>query len=216
MRFLAGCNSPAFFVPLGMALTIQEYIKKLNQSVKDLESGKAFVSEITQTMVRQADRIFTDGRDYKGRPIGKYSTDPIYIPVESSPIKVKPLGKPYGKPKRAKSVFKTGERAGEPHTSRYWKGGYAEFKKRMKRGGKFNLFLFGNFNRAFLASSMNPTLLTEKTKKIGIVSIKSDASNPEGKIEGLIDNYPNTFKLSAQERKDHVERVSKIWNNAFK
>lgn len=214
--FLAGCNSPAFFVPLGMAMTIQQYIQKVNKAVKELEDGKAFTDAISATIVDQADRIFNDGLDASGGPIDKYSTKPTYIPVDAGPIKVKPLGKPHGKPKRARSVYETGKKAGKPYKSRYYKGGYAEFKVKMRRTGKFRLFLFGNFNRAFLRYGKFPTLLKEPTRMVAIFAIKPDESNPQGKINGLLKNYPNAFKLSINEKVNHRDRISRLWNNAFK
>jgi hypothetical protein len=205
--FLAGCNSPAFFVPLGMAMTIQQYINKLKKNAEDLQNGRAFVSQVSQTITEQADRIFTDGLDDRGRPIGNYSTRPTYInTMEASPKKLPAIGK------TGQKKFKNGK----PHKSTYFAGGYRQFKQRAGRGGKFNLFLFGNFNRAFLAGAARPTLLTEPTRLVALFAIKAGVDNPAEKLQGLLERYPNAFKLSINEKVNHRARISALWNNAFK
>lgn len=191
-------------------MTIAEYKAKLNRLRKDINISKQFVGAVTSTIKEQADRIFTDGLDYKGRPIGSYSTNPIYVNTQvASPKKFKPKGKG----KKSGATFKNGN----PRKSTYFKGGYKEFKQKNGRGAKFNLFLFGNFNKAYLAGAVKPFVSENPNKITAFFTIPSGTDNPAEKIEALVeDRYPQAFKFSKQERQRHMVRVETLLNKAIK
>lgn len=89
-------------------------------------------------------RIHEQGQATNLTDIGKYSTKPIYITFKQNP------GRSFGKPtgKTGLSKFKSGKRKGENHRSKYFAGGYNQFKTEIGRNqlGKVNLSLSGQLN----------------------------------------------------------------------
>ena len=89
-------------------------------------------------------RIHQQGKASDGGDIGKYSTTPIYVSVKENP------GKSFGRPvgKTGKSKFKSGEKAGQDHASRFFEKGYSEYKTAIGRNqlGKVNLSLSGQLD----------------------------------------------------------------------
>lgn len=188
-------------------MTIAEYKAKLNQIRKDLDVSASFVKTVTQTITEQADRIFTDGADAQGAAIGRYSAKPTYInTTEASPRKLA------GKGKTGKTKFKNGK----PLKSTYFAGGYKEFKARVGRGNKFNLFLFGNFNRAYLANAVRPVVVDQPGKTIVFFGLRAGADNPQGKLDGLFSRYPRAFRFSIHEKVNHRARIVALLNKALK
>jgi len=51
---------------------------------------------------------------------------------------------------------------------------------------------------------------------VALFAIKAGVDNPSGKVQGLLERYPNAFKLSINEKVNHRDRISRLWNNAFK
>ena len=188
-------------------MTIAEYKAKLNRMRNDPDVAGNFVRTVTQTITEQADRIFTDGLDAKGAPIGRYSAKPMYVnTTDASPRKIQ------GKGKTGKTRFKNGK----PLKSTYFAGGYREFKMKVGRGKKFNLFLFGNFNRAYLAGAVRPVVVEQPGKTIVFFGINAGSDNPQGKIDGLFKRYPQAFRFSIHEKVNHRARVQALLNKALK
>lgn len=188
-------------------MTIAEYKAKLNRLRNDLNVSGNFVRTVTQTITEQADRIFSDGLDSKGAPIGRYSAKPMYVNTkDASPRKIQ------GKGKTGRTKFKNGK----PLKSTYFAGGYKEFKMRVGRGNKFNLFLFGNFNRAYLAGAVRPVVVEQPGKTIVFFGISAGSDNPKGKIDGLFSRFPKAFRFSINEKVNHRARVQAIIKKAIK
>ncbi len=99
-------------------------------------------------------RTFNEGQRANGQPIGSYSTKPFYLSIAGargtygsqlptaslSPRGKPPKGKKKGKGATAKKLF--GEIV--PLTSKYYGGGYAEFREDMNRQSRYvDLMLSG-------------------------------------------------------------------------
>jgi hypothetical protein len=87
-------------------------------------------------------RIENKGKAADNAKIGSYSKSPIYVSLSRSPKKFAPLGKQLKSGKR-RSKFANGK----SHRSRYFAGGYNEFKTSIGRNtlGSVNLYLTGQF-----------------------------------------------------------------------
>jgi hypothetical protein len=98
----------------------------------------------TTVLSRMTERIHEDGRNESGSDIGVYSKRPIYVSLANNPGKS--VGRPIGKTGRSR--FRTGAKAGQDHLSRYFPGGYDEYKKAIGRNiGKVNLNLSGQLRQ---------------------------------------------------------------------
>ena len=91
-------------------------------------------------------RIHEQGKATDGSAIGEYSTKPIYVSAKANPGNAGLFGTPTGK--TGKSKFSSGEKKGQLHTSKYFAGGYDEFKTEIGRNqlGSVNLSLSGQLN----------------------------------------------------------------------
>ena len=101
--------------------------------------------EVATTMVAEiGNRIHNQGKATDGSDIGTYSTKPIYVnPKNAAGKTFKTAGK-----NSAESKFKNGK----PRATRYFGGGYSEFKSTIGRNqlGKVNLSLSGDMNQKFV------------------------------------------------------------------
>lgn len=129
-------------------INMVNFIASLNQSVLNTNS------ELVRGVVRQVAlgalahmkvRIHQDGKASDGSAIGNYSKKPIYVSATSNVGNAKMFGTPVGK--NGKSKFKSGK----PHKSKYFAGGYNEFKTAIGRNqlGTVNLSLSGNLDKEF-------------------------------------------------------------------
>lgn len=91
-----------------MAKEILDLIQRINKAVK---SEKAMRTALTSVLAVHKPRIFQTGQDANKSKIGKYSTTPISI----------------SKKNQARNTGKT-----------YFKGGYAEYKDAIGKGGDVN------------------------------------------------------------------------------
>lgn len=89
-------------------------------------------------------RIHEQGLASDNTKIGSYSTKPMYVSAKAN------VGRSFGRPigKTGLSKFKTGARKGQDHASRYFPGGYNEYKTKIGRNrlGSVNLSLSGTLN----------------------------------------------------------------------
>lgn len=92
-----------------MAKEITDLIQRINKAVR---SDKAIRIATTTVMAKHKPRVFEQGNDAAGSKIGTYSTKPISI----------------SKSKQARNTGKT-----------FFKGGYAEYKQAIGKGGTVNL-----------------------------------------------------------------------------
>lgn len=100
----------------------------LSNKLQQLQSGGAVYNSMVQSIGTTLlsdikGRIHQQGLAADGSRVGAYSTKPTYVPVS------KGGGAPVGK--TGKAVFKTGKRKGQLHTSRYYPGGYAQYRVAM-------------------------------------------------------------------------------------
>ena len=89
-------------------------------------------------------RIHEQGKAADGGDIGIYSTSPIYVGKKAvGGGSIKPVGK-YGE-----TIFKSGEKKGQPHKTEYFPEGYKGYKTKIGRNqtGKVNLSLSGQLNQ---------------------------------------------------------------------
>lgn len=91
-----------------MAKEIDALIQRINKAVR---SDKAMRTALTSVMAIHKPRVFESGKDASKSKIGTYSTKPISI----------------AKDKQARNTGKT-----------YFKGGYAEYKNAIGKGGDVN------------------------------------------------------------------------------
>lgn len=187
--------------------TPKEYVKKLNKFALSIQDIKPFYEATNEVIIMQEDRIFNKGLDSKGSPVGNYSTTPIYISLSASPKKFPPKGK------RGEIKFKNGKR----HTSGYFAGGYYQFKQAIGKAGagkKIILELFGHFRKGFANSGANQPIIIKNGFEI-VYSIRHTGANPANKIEGIMERYPNAFKLSKKEREYILEKFREIFIDAI-
>jgi hypothetical protein len=100
-------------------------LTELSSKLQQLQTGgtvyNSMLQSIGATMLYDIkSRIHQQGLAADGSRVGEYSRKPIYVPISKSG------GAPVGK--TGKAVFKTGKRKGQLHASRYYPGGYAQYR----------------------------------------------------------------------------------------
>lgn len=130
---------------------IGSVLSPLILKVQDFKAGNPAYDNVLREVALQAladvrTRIHQEGKASDGNDIGEYSKEPIYVSVEQN----KNIGKSFGRPigKTGRSKFKGGEKKGQDHKSRYFAGGYNEYKTTIGRNvlGKVNLSLTGQLD----------------------------------------------------------------------
>lgn len=128
---------------------VGDVIRSLNGKIESFFPGavgyEALLRTVATTMIADIKtRIHENGIASDGSKIGSYSTKPMYVGKKSN------VGKDFGRPigKTGKSKFKGGKKKGEDHTSRYFEGGYNQYKSAIGRNtiGSVNLSLSGQLN----------------------------------------------------------------------
>lgn len=133
---------------------IETQLGKVLKIIEDFDpksaDGSRIVRIAAQTVLGEMhSRIVLNGQATNG-DIGKYSKRSGYFSTrdvgDASRIG-RPLGKPYKKGGKRYSTFKSGKRKGEDHKTRWFGGGYAEFKDKLGKSeagyGVVNLSLTG-------------------------------------------------------------------------
>ena len=182
-------------------MTTDQYISQIDQRLKALQDTKPFYETAIEVNRMQSRRIFIDGQDANGAPIGEYTGGPMYInPKSGNTPRQFPTGGKTGKKK-----FKNGKAL----KTRYFPT-YDAFKKEIGRakGNRVTLELMGNLRRAFF-NGVNPAAI-----KGGIITvqqvIRTGADNPQKKITAILEKYPTTFRFSKDERAYAVSELKKI------
>lgn len=129
-------------------------------------------------------RIWNDHNATNGNKIGVYSTKPMYASLEWNSINVRSIGAGRGKNSNSSS-FKNGK----PRKSKYFAGGYKEYKGAVKGVTEVNLELTGQ-----LKSDFNWTIV----KDYAVVGFRSAGSM---KIAMYLEEHFNTtiFEASQEE-----------------
>jgi hypothetical protein len=137
-------------------INVANFVKELDKvlSITDrfaptAPEGSRIVRIAAQTVLGEMhSRIVLRGEATVGQ-IGTYSSKPAYFSTRNVGDAAR-IGRPLGKPNEkgtSYSKFKTGKRAGQDHASRWFGGGYAEFKNKLGKSeagyGKVNLSLTG-------------------------------------------------------------------------
>jgi hypothetical protein len=153
-------------------------------------------------------RIQINGKDANGLTIGQYSTKPAYF---SLAISNKSIGRPLGKEFNGKrrSVFKSGERKGKDHTTRYFANGYYGWKTAMKANklGTVNLTLSGTF--------FNQMTILPTSKGWGIGWADTLLTDRAKYFQGTDKYNRPIFNASASELATASTEVKDRINNAF-
>jgi hypothetical protein len=148
-------------------------------------------------------RIHEQGLAADGEPIGEYSSKPLYVGVTG--YHGVNVGAPLGK--TGKTKFKKGKKKGQPHTSRYFEGGYAEFKSDtgLSEGGKVNLTLTRQ-----LASQFS---VIETNTGYGLGWTDSELSSRALALENKYGK--KIWALATDEKSNAIALVQKLTNDAF-
>lgn len=113
-------------------MTVEQWVAKLDARIAELSDEKIMKAAILDITADVVQRVFVEGKNSKNTAIGRYSRKPIYVNPKNSPKKFSPMGKTGSRFKNKKS-----------HKTRYFNGGYANFKTFIGKGDKVNLWLFG-------------------------------------------------------------------------
>ena len=183
-------------------------INNILSIIDGVSSDKPLGSQIIRTAALNAmsdlkDRIVDLGRSTDGGSIGSYSEKPIYISKDATPKSFgRPLGKRYKGKRRSK--FKS---TGKDHKSRYFSGGYKEFKSAIGRNslGRVNLSLTGNM--------MNSLILQKTSSGWGIGWLSANYARRAAHFENKYGK--RIFYLSSKEKKAAINSVSISLKNVF-
>ncbi|WP_338764173.1 hypothetical protein WAF17_21185 [Bernardetia sp. ABR2-2B] len=146
------------------------------------------------------ERIFEKGKATDGSKIGKYDTKEIWISIPVDGVSnsgLKRIGKPKGKPKKAK----------ETKSTMYFPKGYKEFKdKTGRQSNKVNLYLTGDL---FLSIKVGKN---GDANVIGIVG-----EEEKRKAEGNEKRFgKDIFSLSNKEKQLYFRTINKEVQKLFK
>lgn len=127
-------------------MTGAEFNKKLQAKLATLRStNKPMEIAIRSVMALSIRRIFVNGQDINGRTF-RYSSRPIYVNPKSSPVKIAPIGK------NQRAKFQNGRRK----KTRYFGGGYKEFRQKINReSGHMNFRLFNELQLDYANSRLS-------------------------------------------------------------
>ena len=131
---------------LSLLTNINAVVGKYLSKLQDIKPGgkaydKAMHKAADEALHATRQRIHTQGRAGDDSAIGSYSTTPIYVSTSRTPAPGQAVGK------SGKSVFASGRE----HLSRYFAGGYNEYKTTIGRNdaGSVNLTLTGEMRDSY-------------------------------------------------------------------
>jgi len=175
--------------------------KKLNELIQNNIPLQLAAMETHRTMVK---RIFEEEKDSSGAEIREPSPTPsIYVNPKNSPKKFTPMGKGEDKANRMKTAVQSKNKSGKVITkqvsiksdyserkTKYFEGGYAEFKKTIDRP---KLVLFGQMRNDFRAG------IRKLDKQSWISYFKNDINAK--KADGIEARYQHAkiFSLTKKE-----------------
>lgn len=174
-------------------------LTKLNGYQKGGEGYSTVLREVATTMRGEMGRrIHSEGKNANDSKIGDYSTKPIYVSISDNP------GRSFGRPigKTGRSVFKS---TGKDHKSRYFEGGYSQFKTAIGRNqlGSVNLSLSGQMANQFsvVATADGYGLGWADTEKL---ERAKHLENKYGKVWGLTEGEK---ELANEIIADHFKQI---------
>jgi len=173
-------------------MTTQEFINSQKRRIGNVVT--CFESAVVSTHSVQTQRIFGQGLDANGSPIGQYnSTDELYVNPKDAPKSFTPEGK-YGD-----RTFQNGKQ----HKTKYFSS-YKSFRSNQgRRDDVVNLNLSGLLFKDFAS-----TVVPQGNR---VLTGVRNAANV-GKVDGAINKYGEVvFKLSENELNTLTENSLKCW-----
>ncbi len=144
------------------------FVEKVRERLNTLnvqESLRVAAIDIVPVMQQ---RIFEDGKTPEGNDIGKYSTRPLTI--------------------EKKDMAQTGGGVPSGNDSKFFEGGYKQYKESLGRGENFDLRNFGIMMRDFL------------TPKETVSGLSIKYTFKQQRNVDIAAKYPQAFGLSKSER----------------
>ena len=182
-------------------MSVRNAIKRIDEQIAYLESGKPVEIAVRSVMADMAVRIFEDGLDSSGSKIGTYnSKDELYVKPSVLPRNVAPRGKP-GKERNVQSRKTT-----------YFKS-YKDLRSEVGReSGFINLRLTNDLQsdwanarvRDGVAKTPNPTRVSNHEYRI---TLKRQVNID--KKRGLEKRFGPIFKLTKQEEQNYARYLRK-------
>lgn len=186
-------------------MTPEEYAKKLDRILKDLETNNTpFRKAVQSTHVKRITRIFDRGEKVDGSPIGQYSVKPMLVG-----------GKTFFQKGAADKFFKsdpewrTIKRGGKNYRLAILSGGYREFRTLHHRPVNFiNLGLTYDLKFDLSNSTSRKVNMPDKISPHEYQERLKREKNVE-KAEGLEDRFGDIFGVQQKER-DDFKRIVQV------
>lgn len=156
----------------------------------ELQESEPYFLAASNAIRNQTIRVFEEGGVGPGRE--KYKGGPLYINPKNAVRKFPIKGKNGGGAK-----FKNGK----PRKTRFFIN-YEEYKKTIGEPAFVNLKAFGNLFRAF-GTGLDTKLENGRIRVFH--SIRINAANSVGKVQGLMSKYPAAFKLTQEEIDEYMQ-----------
>lgn len=171
-------------------------VEKFDGLVGKVASSRVLFTAVTGTQAQIGERVWDRGLTTDGQPIGYVEDYEVWAYQPPAPRKVSGRGKPDAQG-RTKAI----------------KGGYYPtwlgFKGAMGRR-ETPLDLTSRYRKGYLSAA------ALKEEDGGLVCTLSLEGDNVGKWHGLTNQKGEHLKLSPQERIDHTERITDIWNEELK
>jgi hypothetical protein len=165
-----------------------------------LEDSEPMFFAVSNSVRNQSIRVFEQGGVGPDGAPGRYSSKPLYVNPADSVRKFPLKGKNGGG-----AQFKNGK----PRKTSYFQS-YADFKRTIGEPAFVNLRVFGNLARAY---GTGVAVRKENGQVRVFHQIRLDASNPSGKINGLISKYPGAFRPTKKELAEFREDLQNYTND---
>lgn len=179
-------------------MKIEEYIQGIDCFIEVVKNAKFHELAVRDTIAKQSERIFINGKASDGSAIGSYDTK---RPLYANPKKVpKGGGLLPLTGKTGKSTFKSGKK----HKTR-WVENYKELRNLMGlQTNKVDFVLFGNLKSDFenggRGTGIVPLRINNNTMQVTL-----DSEN-EKKRQGLEERFKTVFNLTKKEE-DNVGEI---------
>lgn len=179
-------------------MNLEDYINGIDCFTDTIQRAAFHEIAVRDTVAKQSERIFIDGKASDGGQIGGYNAErPLYVSPKKVPKEgaLLPL-----KGKTGKSEFKSGK----PHKTRYVES-YKKLRELMGlQSDKVDFNLFGNLKSDFENGGRGTDVVPLKVDNLTL-QVTLDSEN-EKKKEGLENRFRTVFDLTNEE----VENVSRI------
>jgi hypothetical protein len=186
-----------------MKLTLQEHIEKVRRVANELARADAPVRLAAGSAIaRFSERVFLNGQTVSG---GKYQyndSNPLYVNPSKTSGNTSGLKPPTGKPYGGKPGRKKFKSTGLPHKTT-WVESYKALKEKTGRESSFVNFT-GEGDLKSEIENRSLIKINEANYKMAVTSEENT-----GKLEGLIDQYPGVFQLSATEKQAYYNAFDK-------